>query len=93
MALNRTRARQLLGNFEFQPLFIQEMGWGSVPDARPTPIGDTGYMRRLIAEMSGVTVLEVFPTAPDGTLPDRDTSGQDTQTHRKTVTRKRDHLP
>ena len=33
-----------------------------------------GYMRRLIAEMSGVTVLEVFPTAPDGTLPDRDTS-------------------
>ena len=40
----------------------------------PCSIGDTDYMRRFIAEVSGVTVLEVFPTTPDGTLPDRDTS-------------------
>ena len=74
MALNRKRARQLLSDFDFQSLFIGEMGWGSVPDGRPLPIGDTRYMRRLIAQMSGVTVLEVFPTVPDGTLPDRDIS-------------------
>ena len=74
MAMNRARVRQLLSDFKFRPLFVQEMGWNSVPDGRAIPIGDSGYMRRLIAEVSGVTVLEVYPTAPDGTLPDRDTS-------------------
>ena len=63
-----------MSNFKFQSLFVQEMGWNSVPDTRPLPIGDTGYVRRFIAEMSGVAVLEVFPTVPDGTLPDRNTS-------------------
>ena len=74
MAMNRASVRQLLADFDFRSLFIEEMGWGSVPDARSLPIGDSGYMRRFIAEVSGVTVLEVFPTTPDGTLPDRDTS-------------------
>ena len=74
MPLNRARVRQLLSDFDFQSLFVQEMGWNSVPDSGPLPISDTGYMRRSIAGMSGVTVLEVFPTTPDGTLPDRDTS-------------------
>ena len=74
MPLNRARVRQLLSDFDFQSLFVQEMGWNSVPDTRPLPIGETGYVRRLIAEVSGVTVIEVFPTAPDGTLPDRNTS-------------------
>ena len=74
MALNRTSARELLQKFDFASLFVQEMGWNSVPDSRPLPIGDTGYMRRLIAQMSGVAVLEVFPAAPNETLPDRETS-------------------
>lgn len=74
MALNRTRARQLLSDFDFGALFVQEMGWNSVPDSSPQPVNDSGYMRRLIAEMSGVAVLEVFPTSPDGALPDRDAS-------------------
>ena len=74
MAMNRARARQMLSNFKFQSLFVQEMGWNSVPDGLLIPIGDTGYVRRFIAEMSGVAVLEVFPTAPDGTLPDRNPS-------------------
>ncbi len=74
MALNRTRAREILQKFDFASLFVQEMGWNSVPDSRPLPIGDTGYMRRLIAQMSGVAVLEVFPAAPNETLPNRETS-------------------
>ena len=49
------------------------MGWNGVPATRPTPIADTGYMRRQISVMSGVTVLEVFPTDPVGTLPDAKT--------------------
>ncbi len=74
MALNRNRARQLLNDFDFGTLFVQEMGWGSAPDGQVYPIDGTNYMRRLIAEMSGVSVLEIFPTAPDGTLPDRGVS-------------------
>ena len=74
MALNRTEARRLLTEFDFGTLFIQEMGWNSAPESRPLPIGDTGYLRRLIAEMSGVSVLEIYPAAPDGTLPNRDAS-------------------
>lgn len=74
MPLNRARARQLLSEFDFQALFVEEMGWDAVPKERPHPIGDSGYMRRLIVEMSGVTVLEVFPTSPDGTLPDKSDS-------------------
>ena len=47
MAMNRARVRQLLSDFDFQSLFVQEMGWNSVPDTRyPLPIGDTGYVRR-----------------------------------------------
>ncbi len=74
MPLDRTKARQLLGDFDFQSLFVQEMGWSAVPKESPQPVGDSGYMRRLIATMSGVSVLEVYPAAPDGALPDRDTS-------------------
>ncbi len=74
MPLNRARARQLLSDFDFGSLFVQEMGWNSVPDGRAIPIGDTGYMRRLIAEMSGVAVLEVFRSVPDGALPEKGAS-------------------
>ena len=73
MPLNRERARELLEGFKFQSLFIEEMGWGSAPDGQVYPIGDTGYMRRLIASMSGVSIVEVFPAAPDGSLPDSQT--------------------
>lgn len=74
MPLDRAKARELLSNFDFRSLFVEEMGWSAVPKESPQPVGDSGYMRRLIATMSGVSVLEVYPAAPDGALPDRDTS-------------------
>lgn len=74
MPLDRAKVRKLLNEFDFKQLFIEEMGWGSVPDGRAYPIEGNGYKRRLIAEVLGVTVLEVFPSAPDGTLPDREAS-------------------
>ena len=70
MPMNRARVRQLLAEFDFRSLFVKEMGWNGVPATHPYPIADTGYMRRQISGMSGVTVLEVFPTDPVGTLPD-----------------------
>ncbi len=74
MTLDRNRARKLLSEFDFQRLFIEEMNWNSVPQGQAVPIGDTGYKRRLIAEMSGVAALEIFPLEPDGRLPDRQSS-------------------
>ncbi len=66
MALNRTRAREYMQAFEFENLLI-EIGWESVPPARPVNIGNTGYQYRLISE----TVFEVFPVNPrSNALPD-----------------------
>ncbi|MYD09856.1 MAG: ATP-binding protein [Chloroflexi bacterium] len=56
MAMDRTKARDLLQAFEFEKLLI-EIGWESVPPAPPRDIGDTGYQYRLISQ----TVFEVFP--------------------------------
>ncbi|MCY4525385.1 MAG: hypothetical protein OXB89_02150 [Anaerolineaceae bacterium] len=73
MAMNRARVRELLADFDFRSLFVQEMGWNSVPGTIPVPVADTGHMRRQISEMSGVTVHEVFPADPAETLPDAKT--------------------
>jgi len=75
MAINRANVRKLLQAFDFRTLFIEEMGWGSVPSTRPTPIDVDGtrYMRRLIAQMSGVSVFEIFPADPNAKLPDAKT--------------------
>jgi len=75
MAINRANVRKLLQAFDFKTLFIEEMGWGSVPSTRPAPIDVDGtrYMRRLIAQMSGVSVFEIFPADPNAKLPDAKT--------------------
>lgn len=75
MAINRANVRTLLQDFNFKDLFIEEMGWGSVPNTRPAPmeIDGTRYMRRLIAQMSGVSVFEIYPADPNAKLPDAKT--------------------
>ena len=75
MAIDRRRVRELLQDFDFRNLFIEEMGWGSVPNTRPAPMDVDGnrYLRRLIAQMSGVSVFEVFSSDPDTKLPDKKT--------------------
>lgn len=72
MAINRANVRKLLQAFDFRTLFIEEMGWGSVPSTRPTPmdVDGTRYVRRLIAQMSGVSVFEIFPADAHAKLPD-----------------------
>lgn len=75
MPINRANVRKLLQEFDFRNLFIEEMGWGSVPNTRPAPmeIDGTRYMRRLIAQMSGVSVFEIYPADPNAKLPDAKT--------------------
>ena len=38
MPINRANVRKLLQGFDFKTLFIEEMGWGNVPNSRPAPI-------------------------------------------------------
>jgi hypothetical protein len=72
MPANRVNARQLLQEFNFKTLFTEEMGWGSVPNTRPVPMEVEGarFMRRLISQMSGVSVFEIYPADPKAKLPD-----------------------
>lgn len=70
MLLNFQRTRDLLHNFQFKDLFIEELGW-SQPSRRKAvllEIENKTYQYQRIAEISGVSVFEV--TAADGTIPE-----------------------
>jgi hypothetical protein len=70
MSLNFQHSRQLLQDFDFAKLFIEVLGWSNPSSARPVAMeieGET-YQRKMVAELSGVVVLEV--TAADGKIPE-----------------------
>lgn len=75
MAINRANVRRLLQAFNFRTLFIEEMGWGSVPRTSPVPmeVNETRFMRRPIAQLSGVSVFEIYPAEANVKLPDAKT--------------------
>ncbi|WP_396336468.1 Eco57I restriction-modification methylase domain-containing protein [Fischerella sp. JS2] len=70
MALNFQRTRDLLYNFQFEDLFIEELGWSQPTRKKPVllEIEDKTYEYQPIAESSGVGVFEV--TAADGAIPE-----------------------
>ncbi|MDB9418328.1 Eco57I restriction-modification methylase domain-containing protein [Microcystis aeruginosa] len=71
MPLNFSRTRDLLSNFQFGELFIEELGW-SHPRGKKTvsiTVDNQEYPCQRIAEVSGVAVLEVTTTdIPDAKL-------------------------
>lgn len=73
--INRERVRKLLQAFDFRTLFIEEMGWSLIRNARLTPLQMNGVelTRTPIAEMSGVTVFEIAPTSGKAPIPDAKT--------------------
>lgn len=63
MPINRVKVRKYLHSFDFRTLFIEEMGWEHVPSKiRPLilTVEDSAYHCRPIAQMSGVSVFEVY---------------------------------
>ena len=70
MTLNFQRIRDLLYNFQFQDLFIEELGWSqpSKKKAVTLEIENKTYKYDRIAEISGVAVFEV--TTADGIIPE-----------------------
>jgi hypothetical protein len=76
MALNFQRTRDLLREFQFEDLFIEELGWSQPTRRKPIPLEVENvetrnfvshFQYKCIAEVSGVAVFEV--TATDGTIP------------------------
>ncbi|MEA5507190.1 DNA methyltransferase [Halotia wernerae UHCC 0503] len=68
MSLNFQRTRDLLNNFDFNNLFIEELGWSQPSKTKAITLEVAGqiYQHRCIAEISGVAVFEV--TSADGTI-------------------------
>ncbi|WYL94461.1 MAG: DNA methyltransferase [Gloeotrichia echinulata IR180] len=70
MALNFKRTRDLIYNFQFEDLFIEELGWSQATRRKPVPleIEEQAYEYTCIAELSGVAVFEV--SAANGAIPE-----------------------
>lgn len=60
---NVRRARKSLQDFDFQTLFIEDLGWNYPPLEQAAPLEYEGvvYTRRPIAELAGVLVFEITP--------------------------------
>lgn len=71
MPLNLQSTRELLQEFSFQKLFINELGWNNPPYAlKPADVeakGGLRFQRAPVAVLSGITVFEI--TMPDGRIP------------------------
>jgi hypothetical protein len=67
--LDISATRDLLQNFDFGRVFIQELGWSQPTNRHPVPlpIDGTHFERREIAELGGVVVFEI--TSADGNIP------------------------
>ncbi|MHC5761287.1 Eco57I restriction-modification methylase domain-containing protein [Nostoc sp.] len=70
MPLNFQQTRDLLYNFQFSDLFIEELGWSKPSRQKPVTlkIDNKTYQYKKIAELSGVAIFEV--TATDGKIPE-----------------------
>lgn len=68
--LNIPRTRELLQQFDFKTLFIEELGWSQPTGIQSNMHAHEGviYERRKIAQLSGVVVFEVHST--DDRMPD-----------------------
>lgn len=69
MALNFQQTKNLLYNFQFQDLFIEQLGWDKPSRVKPFPleIENQTYESKRIAEICGVAVFEVKAT--NGEIP------------------------
>ncbi|WP_225225817.1 hypothetical protein [Komarekiella delphini-convector] len=70
MSLNFQRTRDYLYNFQFNDLFIKQLGWSqpSKKKAVSLKVDEKTYHYKSIAEISGVAVFEVLAT--DSAIPE-----------------------
>lgn len=70
MAINLNRMRDCLRQFDFERLFVEELGWSQPANRQLVSfeVKDSQFFRRQVAQLAGVVVFEV--TAEDGCIPD-----------------------
>src|SRR3972149_4207395 len=70
MNLDITKVRNLLQEFDFKSIFVEELGWSQPPQSKPAPLicDGTEYEVRQIAQLSGVVIFEI--RQKDGKIPD-----------------------
>ena len=68
--LNLRETRRYLQESDFQPLFIEELGWDYHTQTLNIPIDETEYQLIAIAEKRGMVVFECPVTVADGHIPD-----------------------
>jgi len=75
MPINIPRARECLQRFDFTALFVEELGWSNPPNRDPSQltVNEKHYLRREVAQLAGVIVLEVEPMDGDQRIPDSKT--------------------
>ena len=70
MSLNLSNTREMLQNFDFGKLFIEELGWSNPASRKPVDdeVNGFAFRRTQLAHLSGVVVLEISSAAiiPDG---------------------------
>ncbi len=59
MKINLNRTRRLLNDFEFDRLFVEELGWSRSTIPVISRIANSDYDARPIAELAGVVVMEI----------------------------------
>lgn len=71
--LNIARARDLLQNFDFKTLFVEELGWSQPTNLRCEgwQFNDIQFERRQIAQLAGVVIFEI--TSSNDSIPDAKT--------------------
>lgn len=73
MAIDFTKTRERLKDFDFHRLFVEELGWSQPSTKVPTDMEVDGvvFTRRQISQLAGIAVFEV--TAQGGGIPDAKT--------------------
>ena len=72
MQINRDRTRQLLRDFEFELLLIEELGWDRHTQSINITIDEIEYLLTAIAQKRGMVVFQCSART-DGNIPDYDT--------------------
>ena len=68
--LNDQETRQYLKESDFEPLFIEELGWDRHTQTLPIRVDETEYQLTAIAQKRGLVVFECPAIGPDGRIPD-----------------------
>lgn len=63
MPMNTTRARQLLRNFDFRPLFIDELGWDRYDSALEITVPGSSVTLSAVAQKRGMVAYRCPPIA------------------------------